>query len=68
MQNLIRFQKSFCSTILEGLRKNMIAVIIVHQHHVIVASTRWDDKPSSLVTMNLASDFLRCNKTAVVDL
>ena len=58
MKSLVGFQDGLGLPILEWLHKNVVAVEVVQYHHVVVASAGWDNKASSLVRMNLASDVL----------
>jgi hypothetical protein len=59
MQRCIRFDNSCCLAVLHGLSKDIVAVIVVEDHQIVVASAGRSDEPSSLISIDLSRRF--CN-------
>ena len=55
MQVCIGFEDGGGLSVLHGLHKNMIAVVVIEDHQVIISSTGWGDESSSLIGVNLSS-------------
>jgi hypothetical protein len=55
VEDCISFDDGGALSVLHRLGKNMVAIIVVQDHQIVVAGTRWRDEASSLVSIDLSS-------------